>query len=166
MSESETGSIFFLAESIFEKLAHRLNYNQRGADGNYDPIISFLETVVLENTGRDKDGEKVTYTTHQILQSVKGEDYARHLTNNAKGKPFVYTVESPEPKTPYKTDNLVRAAHDKHAEVESDIIIVVGDDKELNKLDKIVTDDNYPMKVVEVEEAIEIAREEEMKIDY
>lgn len=100
--------VFFLHESVFEEAARKSNRGEPGNDHSFP--VHLLKTIVWEHADLGSDAIKHAYTTDQILDSIKEEEWSQKLSPDIVGDTVIGVAKVSEDKT--KTSNLVSKARE------------------------------------------------------
>lgn len=141
--------------SVYHKIGTKLESNSP----NYTPSLGLFAQIADENTGRISEGKQViSFTTQQIMDKVKQEPWADRFEDPIFKNSAAETItmlEVQENGTDGELENLLYAANDKDGELTWNIYIVaVGSRK--TRLENMVENHDYPVQVVDPEEAADI----------
>lgn len=127
------------------------------------PAYTFLFNAVLINVRfREKLCNHITYTTSQILESAKSEDYAINFKGfMAIGSNMAFPINKQMDRN--KSLNLIKISNEINAEIE-DNIKIVAHGLALNNIKKVITDGEYPIDIISVEEALEEIKQMDEKL--
>lgn len=139
----------FLHESVYEQAGKELSdtYKER-------PACKLLLNYVLINVRfKVRIGGHISFTTQQILECVKSEDYALKFDGLiALGENIAFPVIEVFDRN--KNINLIKATNEKNVNFEGKIKIVVSGYEITKKLEYLIKAGNYPLSLITVEEAL------------
>jgi hypothetical protein len=149
MSNIYPYSVFYFTKSVYDEAGKKQNPTQEN-----HAFKLILKSVLMNIRFKDKIGTHVTFTTQDILNSVKDEEYAKNFKGLVQlGKNIAYPEES-EDISGDKDFKLIQFAVNKDGDVLGLIKIVVEDYETRQALKKIIDEKNYLLTLVSCEEAL------------
>jgi len=158
-NENYRYSIFYITLKIFE------NANKLLTIGKYNSAFKFLQKAVLVNVRYKKQiGMHITYTTNQIFNLAKDV----HATNLYGFFAIGANMAQPEDVgTSHGTmnDKLSQIAVRKDGEILGQIKIVIDDYETIQYFTKLISEKDYPFKIISSQDALTELEEIEKKLE-
>jgi len=140
---------FFIHESVYQQAGGELAISFRGEK----PSFKFLNQCLFINVRFHKTRGHISYTTKQIEESVKSEDYANHFQGfMVIGENMAFPISKIFDRN--KNLNLVKAANIMNVDTGDEVVIVVYGIITMQAISKIIEDGNYPIRVINLDEAL------------
>ena len=139
-------SIFYFTKSVYDGI------------GKNQEIVNklILKSILLNIRFKEKIGCHITYTTQEILDAVRQEEYIEKFKGFMQlGKNIASPEYSDEIIAGNQNFRLIQFAINKDGTILGLTKIVVNDYITKQAIKKIIDDDNYPLAVVTCEEALE-----------
>ncbi len=151
-------SVFYISHSVFEQASKKLLGNQENKS------FTFLFNAVLFNIRYKKHiGTCITFTTKQIFELAKSVDYENKFKgfmvlgeNMAHGEDKINSGD--------KNYRLLQGATDKDTEILGDVKVVCEDYASNQYFLKAKNEQDYPIEIVNSEEALTELKEISKKI--
>jgi len=154
MNNTYPYSVFYFTKSVYE-----------GAAMKKKPAFSLvLKSILMNIRYKEKIGTHITFTSKQILELVKSVDYAEKFKGFMQlGKNIAFPEELIDI---YGDRNfkLVQLAINKNGDILGQVKIVVDDYETKQAITRIVEDADYPLLIIESQEALEEMVEIEKKL--
>ncbi len=147
-------SVFYFTKSVYDTAGENLTCIQAKL---------LLKAVLINIRFKGRIGTHITFTTKQIFELVKSVEYAHFKGFMALGTNMALPEDSTTI-TGNKDFRLIQFAISKDGDVEGVVKIVVDDKLTRDNLSKIIQEDNYPLELVNSEEALTELQEIEIKL--
>ncbi|MCK5233468.1 MAG: hypothetical protein KAJ91_01495 [Candidatus Aenigmarchaeota archaeon] len=128
------------------------------------PFKLIFKSVLLNSRYKQIIGTHITYTTRQIHDSVKSMNYDNFTTGFLQLGSDIAFPEDALDISGDKDVRLIRHAINKDGDIIGDVKIVVDDYETKKKLERIILEGAYPLRLVSSEEALDEMNELEKKL--
>lgn len=138
-------SVFYFTKSVFDGIGNQTN----------SAITLGLRSVLINSRFKEKIGMNITYTTQDIINDVKNEDYIGCFKGLLQlGEDLAFAEDDTEVRGD-KNFKLVQFAINKDGDILGIVKIVADDYETRQALNKIIKEEHYPIGVVNSEEALQ-----------
>jgi len=145
MSNIYPYSVFYFTKSVYDGIGVNKEESMR----------LILKSILINTRFKEKIGTHITFTTREILNSVKESDYSDRFKGFMQlGQNIAYPEDSDDIRGS-KDFRLIQFAINKDGDVLGLIKIVVEDYETKQALKRIIDEDNYPITLVNCKEALE-----------
>lgn len=151
MPPDYNNSVFYFTESVYKHVGKVLK-GERSA--SRDALQLFFQAVLVNTKYKNIINTHVTFTTEQIIECVKSEDYANDFTGLIQLGENIAYPDKCEHIRGDKNFKLIQCAIVKDGDVSGPVKIVVGDYETKQAINKIISDGHYPLEVIEIADAL------------
>lgn len=152
-------SIFYITHSVFESAGKKFIENKNNV------AFSFLFQAVLFNVRYKKHiATQITFTTRQIFELVKDVEWGKSFKGIMELGENMAHAEEKENLRGDKNFRLLQCANDKNTEIIGDVKVICEDYPTRQYFIKAKHEDDYPIEVIDSEEAYEELIEIEKKL--
>jgi hypothetical protein len=152
-------SVFYIPYATFEKAGKRIS------SGENHKAFNFLFKAVLTNIRYKRHiGISITFTTRQIAEIAKSVEFENKFKGLMVIGENMAEAEENETIRGDKNYRLLQFANDKNVEISGEVKIICDDIPTKNYFVEAKEEHNYPIEVVNSEEAYEELLEIEKKL--
>lgn len=138
-------SVFYFTKSVFDGIGKQTN-----------PQLTLgLKAVLINTRFKEKIGMNITYTSKDIIERVKEEDYIDNFLGMLQLGEHLALEEEDNQIRGDKNFKVIQLATDKDGDILGIVKIVVDDYETRQALIKIIQENHYPLGVISSEDALQ-----------